>query len=579
MAFFIERLEKMLRIDAKASPESLMRIRAVYAVGGSLVVTQVVNIAIVNVNYGRWTYDATLIAAVCATVAALVAAVRYYKNTAFYAAAYSTLVLGGTLASATIDHGGINTAMMPFVSLGPMMCGLIAGRRAALGFFAAGAALLCFLYYTSISSEPLMASGDFTRETNRFAQGLFALGVSTVISVFISERIYALAADLQQAADLARRAEAAKSDFLATMSHELRTPLNGIVGLADALRRADLPPHERALAQTISRSGESLTRILNDVLDLSKIEAGKLAIDPRPASVRALVRHVAEAWRETARAKGLTIAESVNGDAPEFVMIDDLRVAQILQNLISNAVKFTGSGPVLLKLDVIPLDGDRYRLEFRVTDSGSGVPDNMIERIFERFDQGASDTTRRYGGTGLGLPICRQLATLMSGAIGVEKTGPNGSTFLLTINADAVPAKIEAAEPEPASYAHLSVLAADDNNVNRMVLNEFLKGWGVEADFAVDGAACVDMAAGKRYDLILLDKDMPMMTGLDAARAIRKAGSASAGAIIIAVTGDAAESSDREYIAAGIDDRIVKPVSRAAVGEALKRVNACLAAA
>lgn len=573
MPRLIDAFENALRIDASRPPESLMRIRAVYAVGVTLVVSQFINIGVIQATYGRWTYDQTILAVVCPFVALLILGVRYYKNTEFYAAAYSVLVLAGTIASAVPDRGGVNTAMMAFLPLGPVMCGFMAGRRAAIGFYIAAAALVCLLYWVSISSPPLMVSGNFIRETNRFAQGLFALSVSTVISIFISERFYLLVADLRVTAERARNAEAAKMQFLATMSHELRTPLNGVIGLTEALIRSDLGDKERKLAETIGRSSESLMRILNDVLDMSKIDAGKLAIELRAVSARDLVRHTVEAWREIAHRKEIKLAEGVDGALPDKVMIDDLRVMQILQNLVSNAIKFADQGVVFVKLLSRKIEDGRYRLEFRVRDNGNGVPDHLIERIFDCYEQGAAGRSRSHGGTGLGLSICRKLATLMGGTIGVEKTGSDGTTFLFALTVEAAAA---APAPPPAlsdegSFEKLKVLVADDNAVNRMVLNEYLKGLNISAAFAEDGKRCVEMAGAEKFDLILMDKEMPVRDGVEATRLIRRGG-LSSGAVIIAVTG--ADDDYSLYAEAGFDDRLMKPVTSSAIEAALRRVHA-----
>lgn len=577
MPRLIDRFEQLLRIDRSQPAESLMRIRAVYAVGGLLITTQVINLVILELNYGRWVYDQTILLITCVIVAGLIAFVRRYKNTRFYAAAYSALVIVGTIGSAVPEATGINTAMLPFIVLGPAMCGFMAGRGAAIGFFAASLILLGFLYWVSLSSEPMMISGDYTSETNRFAQGVFALTVSTLVSVLISERIYLLVVELRETAERARRAEAAKAEFLATIGHEIRTPLNGVLGLAQAIRNSAATEREGRLAESISRSGDSLLRILNDLLDLSKLEAGKLRIEPRAVSPQSVADETVRAWSATAATKGVALSCDIDSVVPESVMLDDLRVSQILQNLVSNAVKFTDHGEVRLKLRATALENGRWRLEYRVVDSGVGIDDSMIERIFDRFDQGAAGTARRYGGTGLGLPICRELAQLLGGSIGVETTGAGGSTFLLVVTVDAVAlaaAPGETAEPDAASFPHLRVLVAEDDEVSRMVMDEFLKTFGVAATFVADGQVCIEAASAERFDVIFVDMDMPKVAGDAAACAIRKGGGASAGAAIIAVTGDADEGACRRLMLDGIDDRIVKPVTPAALREMLRRADA-----
>lgn len=433
MPSLIATIERALKIDSGQKPESLMRIRAVWAIGLTIILTQFINMGVMAFTYGRWTYDHSISIAGCTAVLLLIFLVRWYKNTVFYAAAYGALLIAAVTGSALPEHSGINAAFVPFVALGPMLGGFMAGRRVALAIYAAALLLLGFLYWVSISNAPIFVAGDYVRETNRLAQSVFALTLSAVISVFVCDRTYMLLSDIREAADRAQRAEAAKSEFIAMLSHELRTPLNGVIGLADVLTRSAHDARERHLAETIVRSGEGLLRILNDLLDLSSLDAGKLAFDPRPVSPREIVRHVADAWRETASKKGLSLTATVDKDVPDTILADDLRVTQILQNLVSNAVKFTGEGQVLLKVGAFATEDGRRLLEFRVKDTGRGVPADLAERIFDRFDQGAPGTARRYGGTGLGLPICRELARLMGGSVTLAETSEHGSTFLLTL--------------------------------------------------------------------------------------------------------------------------------------------------
>lgn len=571
----VQRFEAALRIDAENPPESLMRIRAVYVVGVTLIATQLLNMVIVRFNYGHWVDDHIILAVLCAIVVGLLVIIRYYKNTTFYAFAFAVLVIGGTLASAVPDGGGINSAMIPFLAIGPAMCGFMAGKRAAVGTFLAAAVLLGFLYWISLSNAPLMASGDFTRETNRAAQGFFALCLSTLISISISERIYYLVAELRQAADRAQKAESAKSEFLATVSHELRTPLTGVIGLSETLCRDAGDERARRLAATITASSHSMLRILNDLLDLSKLEAAKLDIVPQQVAPRGVVLHVAEAWRESSIAKGVTIVERVANGVPELVSMDDLRVSQILHNLVSNAVKFSRPGLVVLSLESVRLDGGGHHLLFRVSDNGPGVPDDMVEKIFERFEQGRPETARSHGGTGLGLAICRRLAELMGGSIGIEKNGSKGATFLFILPVDEVPvaAPEQFAPIDAFDLSRLAVLVADDNEVNRVVLNEFLSSFGVNADFVSNGAECVASARVRPFDLILLDKEMPDLDGVAAARIIRHSG-ASMASVIIALTADDREEIRTEFLQAGADDFVMKPLNRPAIGELLQRVAA-----
>jgi signal transduction histidine kinase/CheY-like chemotaxis protein len=572
MKRWVDAYERVLRISEDERPELVMRMRAVWIIGLLVVATQICNLVVMSFVYGRWTLDhAIALAAVCIIVA-IVHLVRWYKNAIFYAAFYSALMFAATLGSALPDNTGINSALLPFIALGPVLAGFMAGRRAAVMFWGAGLVVIGYLYWVSMTHEPLVSPFDYTRESSRFFQSLFVLTISTGISVMITERVYALIAEQRENADRARRAEAAKSDFLATMSHELRTPLNGVIGLTDALLGGALPERERQLTETIRKSGESLLFILNDLLDLSKIEAGKLAVEPRAADLRDIVRFVADIWRETASAKGLAVHAHVTGDIPHTAHVDDLRLRQILQNLMANGVKFTQAGHVHLHLHGTAQGEGRYSLEFRIADTGRGVSDGQRARIFDPFEQGERGTTRQFGGTGLGLPICRKLAELMGGSIELEQTSPEGSTFLVMLPVEAAIPTREDLEDDVYDAAEdlrgLRVLVAEDNEINRLVVGEFLKAWGAQADFAHDGPTCLEMLAARPYAVVLMDKHMPGMSGMDTARAIRHIGGPLASVPIVAVTADAMPGEREAMLAAGMNEYITKPLR----AEALKAV-------
>ncbi|WP_375205553.1 ATP-binding protein [Hyphococcus sp.] len=563
--------ERFLRIPEIDRPEKAARMRAVWIIGLMVVATQIVNHAIMWGNYGRWTYDHTVSAIAVAIVLASMQLVRWYKNEVFYAWFYTILMIASVLGSAVPDHAGINSAIVPFLSLGPVMTGYMAGRRVALVNCVVVIATLAVLYWISLSHPAAMSPFDYTRETNRFGQGVFAVLISTGIAVLITENLYEMLGAMRENVHRAKRAEAVKSEFLATMSHELRTPLNGVIGLTDALLAGSLPAHERKLTDTIRKSGESLLLILNDLLDLSKIEAGKLAIEARSTDLRELVRFVADSWRETGVSKGLAISANVTGEIPGAALVDDLRLRQILQNFMSNAVKFTTEGHVSLHLHGVNRGGGRYALEFRVSDTGKGIPEEQVARIFDKFEQGERGTTRQFGGTGLGLPICRMLAQLMGGAIGVERTGPAGTTFLLSLNvneAEETEEEGDSVSDAASDLRGLRVLVAEDNDVNRLVVNEFLKAWGVEADYAHDGDACLERLAARDYDLVLMDKHMPGMSGMETARAVRKMNGRMSSVPIIAVTADAMPGEREAMLASGMNEFITKPLR----AEALKAV-------
>ncbi len=580
----VEKYERFLRIEVDDQAETGMRMRAVWVIGLAIVVMQFSNLAILTVTNNGWSFEHTLTVVVCSLTLAGIQFIRWHKNVFSYWVFFTFIMVGGVLASVWHDHHGINSPLVPIIALGPVMSGFIAGRRAAWVFWIIGSVLLSVLFLISITHPPVVAGAGYVVESKRFFQAIFTLSLAAIIAVNLHERLYSTLREMRMNAERANRAEAAKSEFLATMSHELRTPLNGVIGLTDALISGDLPARERELAQTIRRSGESLLLILNDLLDLSKVEAGMLSIEQRNCDLRELVRQVVDNWRENAVTKGLILNGNVSGDIPDMVMIDDHRTRQVLQNLISNGVKFTSHGHVSLHLHGTRLADGRYHLDFRITDTGKGIPPEMFERIFAPFEQGESGTTRRYGGTGLGLPISRRLTELMGGAIRVERSDASGTTFLLSLEAKiATEASLASGNEKMASQGvtlkGLKVLVAEDNEINRLVVGEFLKSWDVAVDFAVDGASCIERLKQHPYDLILMDKHMPGMNGVDATRAIRALPGPKSNIPIIAVTADAMPGERSKMLEAGMNEFISKPLRADALRDVILRTLNMRAAA
>ncbi len=383
-----------------------------------------------------------------------------------------------------------------------------------------------------------------------------------------------LAAVAQRAREAAESANRAKSQFVATMSHELRTPLNGILAVAEALGRRDLNAEDLDLVKIIQSSGQGLLSILNEVLDLAKVEAGALLLDPRPFSPSETVAAVADVWRFAADAKGIKLRLKA-ARLPAGLIGDSHRVRQILSNLTNNAIKFTERGTVTLAARWIAQDGI---MRFEVIDSGPGIEPAMRERLFEPFVQAEAGTTRKHGGTGLGLAICRELSTLMGGRIWADVAETGGAKivcelpFALAPTAlidRSSPAASEKIEPLSADGRDLLILVAEDHPLNRRVASIVLDHAGLPHEFAEDGEAAVEAVRTGRFDLVLMDVHMPKMDGLTAARAIR-ALPGPAGAIpIIAVTANAAAEEIAACRQAGMDDYVPKPISAA---ELLQRI-------
>jgi signal transduction histidine kinase len=369
-------------------------------------------------------------------------------------------------------------------------------------------------------------------------------------------------AALERARVAAEAANAAKSAFLATMSHEIRTPLNGVLGMAQAMARDPLPPAQQKRLGVIRQGGEILLALLNDILDLARIETGRLELEDAVVNLAALARVAEATFEAQAAEKGVAMRLEIAPEAEGAWRGDPTRVRQILFNLVSNAVKFTAVGSVTVRLDCSS-DG----VVMAVSDTGPGIPDNALPTLFDRFVQVDASTTRRFGGSGLGLAICRQLAELMGGRVAVDSAVGEGSTFTVTLPLERAPEEA-AAEDDPAETAApaqasaLRVLAAEDNAINQLVLKTLLEQVGVGVTFVGAGAQAVEAWAGGSWDLILMDVQMPVMDGPAATRAIREAEAVQGRTRtpIVALTANAMAHQHAEYRAAGMDQVVAKPL-------------------
>jgi glucokinase len=386
-----------------------------------------------------------------------------------------------------------------------------------------------------------------------------------------AEELAALAADLREAKTAAESANQAKSAFLATMSHEIRTPLNGVLGMAQAMALDELSEAQRERLQVVRESGEALLAILNDILDLSKIEAGKLELEEVEFDLDEVLLGAYSTFTALANKKGLSFTLSTSPEARGAYRGDPARVRQILYNLISNAVKFTDHGHV--RVTAAYADG---RLALTVSDTGIGIAPDRLSRLFDRFVQADSSTTRRFGGTGLGLSICRELADRMGGEIQAESTPGRGTTFRMSlplprVAAARAPRQAEAQAAAPAQPG-LRVLAAEDNRVNQLVLKTLIGQLGVDLTVVDNGLAAVQAWEREPWDLVLMDVQMPEMDGPAAAAAIR-AREAQCGrrrTPIVALTANVMSDQVAAYMAAGMDGFVAKPVQVAQLFEAIK---------
>ena len=380
--------------------------------------------------------------------------------------------------------------------------------------------------------------------------------------------------ELVEARDAANAANVLKSQFLANMSHEIRTPLNGVLAMAEVMAMGDMSEVQRERLDVIRQSGGLLLAVLNDVLDLSKIEAGKLTLLVEDFDLEAAIAPTRDAFAVIAQGKGLEFKVEIDDSAAGAWRGDSDRIRQIVGNLLSNAVKFTLRGQVRARFARAPETG---ALRLTVSDTGVGIAPEKQLGLFEKFVQADNSATRRFGGTGLGLAICRELTQMMGGSITVESTEGHGSTFAVDLPLERGQLRerepVQAAAPTDVEEGALRLLAAEDNPTNQQVLEAVMGALGVDVDIVPDGQMAFEAWRDGAYDLVLMDIQMPVMDGIDAARAIRVAEREMGRprTPILALTANALSHQVDEYMAAGMDGHIAKPIEIAKLYDAISR--------
>jgi signal transduction histidine kinase len=371
--------------------------------------------------------------------------------------------------------------------------------------------------------------------------------------------------DLIKARDMAEQARRIKENFLANMSHEIRTPINGIIGLAHLLKSTELDDYQKGILEMLDNSSQSLLGVINDILDISKIEAGKFKIVRSETNLANLAQSVISLLQFKANEKVIDLTLELAPDLPYLVLADSLRLNQILMNLISNGIKFTENGYVKLIVRILGWKGSSVQIAFTVKDTGIGIPKDKIKLVFDSFEQAEDTTAQRFGGTGLGLSIVKKLAELKGGTLHVKSEENKGSEFTFTnwyqvvlqINEDK---EVKRTMAELPKFEHLSILVAEDNAVNLFMIKKILSQWNIAVDSVDDGTKVLEKVRDNDYDLILMDTHMPIMSGFEATRKIRSEMIGLKQHIpIISLSAAVLEEEQKAALEAGVNDVMSKP--------------------
>lgn len=425
-----------MRLDANSDIGVLMRARAVYLVCFAFVCTQILNLIFMSYTYKAFTLDHAVSLVACFATILITITLRYTKHFGLIAGFYSLLLILGVAMSSVPDGTGIHSALLPLLIAGVIMNGFISGWRMVWIYTISALVFVSYLFTVSIDA-PMIAmggTGDYAQRTfQRAMQTALALTLCASIVGLFSVNMYKLFKMLEDTAAKAQRADMAKSQFLANMSHELRTPLNGVIGMTQLLLKTPLDDTQRNYAQIVNSCSAGLVTIINDVLDLSKLDAGKVEIKFEPFNLRDLVVSLLHLHQPAAVEKGLKLYLDYDADLPTNFIGDESRLRQIINNLIGNGVKFTDQGHVSVFVKGAFLPEGNFQLTFYVQDTGIGIPQADLGRIFDRFEQVDNRLSSNSVGTGLGLAISSEMVGLMGGTMQIDSVLGQGTTFYFSL--------------------------------------------------------------------------------------------------------------------------------------------------